>query len=165
MKGLNGSALAKLIGQRCEEHGVKVVNIDGVGIGKAVELAARNWIKDDVQINYIIGNAASPDKVRWYNYRAAMYDSLSEKINRGEVAIPPEEFDKERTDGLLDEFRMIHMEWHGTSMLIEGKDKIKKRGGHSPDVLDSIAYALLDVNDIQAIQDDYITSDTLIENT
>ena len=51
-------------------------------------------------------------------------------------------------------------------MLIEGKDSLRKHGGHSPDVLDAIAYASLDLHELFTNEDDdYIDSDTIINET
>lgn len=166
VKGYDANRLSQRVGQRCQEYGVEVVNIDGIGIGKAVKAVAMNWIPANVEVNYIIGNEASPNKYRWFNFRAAMYDQLSTKVNTASIAIPPDEKDPERTAGLYDEFRLIHTEWRGSAMLIEGKDSLRKHGGHSPDVLDAIAYASLDLHELFTNEDDdYIDSDTIINET
>ena len=72
-----------------------------------------------------------------------MYDTVSELINEGALAIPPENTSDERTRGLFDEFRTIKYEYRGSALLIESKDSLKRRGEHSPDTIDAICYAAL----------------------
>lgn len=144
VKGYDGNRLARLIGQRVKElGGVDEIRIDAVGVGRGVQAVLDNHLPEGTLVRWIVGNAASPDKLKWYNFRAAMYDSVSELINEGALAIPPEDTSDERTRGLYDEFRTIKYEYRGTALLIESKDSLKRRGEHSPDTLDAICYAAL----------------------
>ena len=70
-----------------------------------------------------------------------MYDSVSELINEGVLAIPPEDTSDERTRGLYDKFHTIKYEYRGTALLIESKDSLKRHGESSPDTIDAICYA------------------------
>lgn len=144
VKGYDGNKLARLIGQRVKElGGVDEIRIDAVGVGRGVQAVLDNHLPEGTLVRWIVGNAASPNKLKWYNFRAAMYDSVSELINEGALAIPPEDTSDERTRGLYDEFRTIKYEYRGTALLIESKDSLKRRGEHSPDTIDAICYASL----------------------
>jgi len=167
VKGYDGNMLARLVGECVKEYNVTEIRLDVVGVGRGVQVVLGNWVPSNVPVYYVVGNGQSPDKLRWYNYRAAMYDQFSEAINRGDLSIPPDEFDGEKTEGLLDEFRSIKVEWRGSAILLEGKDQIKKKGGHSPDVLDAMAYASLDIAALNGATsgDDFVESDTILDNT
>lgn len=142
VKGYDGNRLARLIGQRVKElGGVDEIRIDAVGVGRGVQAVLDNHLPEGTLVRWIVGNAASPNKLKWYNFRAAMYDSVSELINEGALAIPPEDTSDERTRGLYDEFRTIKYEYRGTALLIESKDSLKRRGESSPDTIDAICYA------------------------
>lgn len=143
VKGYDGNRLARLIGQRVREHGVDEIRIDAVGVGRGVQAVLDNHLPEGTTVHWIIGNAASPNKIKWYNFRAAMYDTVSELINEGDLAIPPENTSDERTRGLFDEFRTIKYEYRGSALLIESKDSLKRRGEHSPDTIDAICYAAM----------------------
>lgn len=142
VKGYDGNKLARLIGQRVKElGGVDEIRIDAVGVGRGVQAVLDNHLPEGTLVRWIVGNAASPNKLKWYNFRAAMYDSVSELINEGALAVPPEDTSDERTRGLYDEFRTIKYEYRGTALLIESKDSLKRRGESSPDTIDAICYA------------------------
>ncbi len=142
VKGHDGNKLARLIGQRVKElGGVDEIRIDAVGVGRGVQAVLDNHLPEGTLVRWIVGNAASPNKLKWYNFRAAMYDSVSELINEGALAVPPEDTSDERTRGLYDEFRTIKYEYRGTALLIESKDSLKRRGESSPDTIDAICYA------------------------
>ena len=142
VKGYDGNRLARLIGQRVKAlGGVDEIRIDAVGVGRGVQAVLDNHLPEGTLVRWIVGNAASPNKLKWYNFRAAMYDSVSELINEGALAVPPEDTSDERTRGLYDEFRTIKYEYRGTALLIESKDSLKRRGESSPDTIDAICYA------------------------
>ena len=165
VKGYDGNRLGKLIGDRAREHKVTDIRVDAVGVGRGVQSVLGNYVDEGTEIYWVIGNAKSPDEIKWYNFRAAMYDHLSNEINRGNVAIPYDEYDPERTAGLFDEFRSISYEFRGTKILIKSKEEIKKKGGHSPDVLDSICYAALPKRFLTAQEESLIDTDTIMDST
>ena len=165
VKGYDGRRLERLVGDRAKEFNVDEINIDVIGAGRGIQQVAYTTIPTNIPINWIVGNGASPDKLKWYNVRAVMYDKLSDAINMRQLGLPPDEFDPERTQGLLDEFRNIGVDWKGSALLIESKDSIKRHGKHSPDVVDAIAYANLDVNVLTANDDQFVTPESILEET
>jgi len=165
VKGYDGNALGRKIGEWFQILGAHDVRVDAVGVGRGVLTVLDNHLPEGTPVYTVVGNAKSPDDLKWYNFRAAMYDTLSQRINRGELAIPPDEHDGEKTEGLFDEFRSITYEYRGSKLLLDPKEKIKKDGGHSPDVLDAIAYACIPPEMLGARDDTYIEADTLLEDT
>lgn len=164
-KGLDGNQLARKIGEWCSALPVSEVRVDAIGVGRGVQAVLGNHVPEDTPVHWIIGNAASPDKLKWYNFRAAMYDTVAQAINKGELAIPPEEAQGEKTQGLLDEFKSIKYEYRGSRLLLESKDQIKKRGKKSPDVLDAIVYACMDLTELTGQGEQPVSSDTLMAET
>lgn len=169
VKGYDGNRLSRLIGQhakRLRAEGLDVdIRIDAVGVGRGVQAVIDNHVPEEIPIYWIVGNAASPDNLKWYNFRAAMYDSVAQAINVGELSVPPDEAAGEKTEGLFDEFRSILYEYRGTKLLIRGKDELKRKGEPSPDVLDSICYAAMPSNLLTDGADSLIEADTLMEST
>lgn len=177
VKGYDGNALARKIGEWVTTFGkerIDSVRVDAIGVGRGVQVVLNNYVPEDIPVYWIIGNAASPDNLKWYNFRAAMYDTVSNMINDGTLSVPPEEFDGEKTADLLDEFRAIKYEYRGSRLLIESKEAMKKRtkknGGlsrRSPDVLDAICYASLPKSLIEpAVEDDpIVTTDRIMEES
>lgn len=172
VKGYDGNRLARLIGDYARMLRPASIRIDAVGVGRGVQSVLGNHVPEDVPVYWIVGNAKSPDHIKWYNFRAAMYDNLSTLINTGEVVVPPDEYAPGKTDGLYDEFRTIKVEYRGTSMLIQGKDQIRKmrlsgKNAHSPDVLDAIAYACITEDLLNGGTDraEDVTTDMIMEST
>ena len=161
VKGYDGNRLARLIGEKCQTLNVKDIRVDAVGVGRGVQTVLGNHVPEGTPVYWVVGNEKTHDPIRWYNFRAAMYDTLSQRINTGEVSIPPDEAAGDKTEGLFDEFRTIRYEYRGTKLLIKSKEQIKKEGGHSPDVLDAIAYACLPMSLLTGQQDTLVDADTL----
>jgi hypothetical protein len=91
----------------------------------------------------ILGSAASPDRTRWFNARAYNFDSLREQMLEGKIDIDPDDSD------LLDEMMMLRYKFHGTgSIQIESKDDMRSRGVKSPDNLDALVYASVDLSSV-----------------
>ena len=169
VKGYDGNRLSRLIGQhakRLRAGGLDVdIRIDAVGVGRGVQAVIDNHVPEEIPVYWIVGNAASPDNLKWYNFRAAMYDSVAQAINIGALSVPPDEAAGEKTEGLFDEFRSILYEYRGTKLLIRGKDELKRKGEPSPDVLDSICYAAMPSELLTDGTDSLIEADTLMEST
>ena len=165
VKGYDGNRLARTIGFWAQELGVRDIRIDAVGVGRGVQTVLGNHIPEHIPVYWIVGNAASPDVLKWYNFRAAMYDTVSNLINTGDLAIPYDDKDGEKTEGLFDEFRTIKYEYRGTKLLIESKDQMKRRGQHSPDVLDAICYASIPNELLTGEAEKVIGADTIMDST
>lgn len=140
--GKNGPELARIIGEAVTETGAKEVRIDGVGVGVSVIDHLPNHVSPDVDVYDIKGNGASPDNTKWYNWRAASYDQVSRRISDGSISLPND-------PDLYDEIASIKYEYRGSALLIESKEAMRKRGIHSPDILDAVVYCAQDLTDLQ----------------
>lgn len=168
VKGYDGNRLARLVGEVVETIGpdrVESVRVDAVGVGRGIQAVLGNYVPESVPVYWIIGNEKSPDNIKWYNFRAAMYDTVSTLINRGELSIPYDESMGEKTQGLYDEFRTIKYEYRGSRLLIESKDSMKRRGVKSPDVLDAICYAAMPSYLLNQQEEQVIDSATIMSST
>lgn len=124
-------------------HGVSEVRIDGVGLGGAIADYVREASQGRYEVIEILGGDPSPDKHRWYNFRAWMYWSFQDRLAKGLIDLD-EEDDKlqEQMLGLEIKKRSAGMD----SLLLESKEDMRKRGVHSPDHADAAVYASIDLS-------------------
>ena len=119
------------------------VRIDGVGIGAGVfdmVNALANRYKADYKVVGMIGNRATPDADKWANARAWWYDTMRERMFRGQLDI---DFDDKT---LKSELEGIQYKFNSNGAIqIESKDDMKKRGVKSPDFADAAMYACADL--------------------
>jgi hypothetical protein len=102
------------------------------------------YIESDIYLVAVnFGESPTPERVRskdglahlMYNKRAEMYFDFRRAIKRGEVQIP-------RDFGLEQEVpRMLYATNSRGKFIVEPKDKIKAKLGHSPDISDSVVLA------------------------
>lgn len=122
---------------------VAEVRIDGVGLGGPIADRLREFARGQYDVIEILGGDPSPDKHRWYNFRAWSWWSLQDRMSKGEVDIDP-------SDEKLQEQLMgveIKKRTAGTdSILLESKEDMARRGVHSPDHADAAVYASLDLS-------------------
>lgn len=123
------------------DNAVSEVRIDAAGLGgPVVDLVAAHADGKYLVIS-MYGSAASPDKTRWHNARAANYDALKEGLSAGKIDLDPDD------KVLLDEMLMISYKFTPKgAILIESKDDMRSRGVKSPDSLDAAVYACADLS-------------------
>lgn len=157
-QGKSGPELARLIGKAVEETGATEVNIDGVGVGVSVLDNIHMHVPGNVVVRSILGNAASPNKEKWYNWRAASYEYVSDLINQGKLQIPQD-------DDLYAQFRSIKYIFKGSALQLRSKEDMRRKGDKSPDILDAVVYAVQDVDAMQfgaGGEDSLITSEDIL---
>lgn len=123
---------------------IHCVNIDaqGLGIGAYEMLEARCAL--DPAANYIIAqiisSGKSPNRHRWHNLRAVMWDNMRELLHNGKVDLDPLDLD------LQDELVSVkHDESIATGgMVIQSKKDLRKELGKSPDLADAAVFAMFD---------------------
>jgi hypothetical protein len=132
---------ANRIHRLATEHGVKEVRVDGAGLGGPVIDILVNLANDAYTVISLLGSAASPDNTRWFNARAYNFDSLREQLLEGKIDIDPDD------KPLLDELLMIQYKFSPKGAIqIESKDDMRSRGVKSPDSLDALVYATVDLS-------------------
>jgi hypothetical protein len=125
------------------DHGVSEVRIDGAGLGGPIVDIVAGLAGSKYVVISMLGSAASPDKTRWLNARAANYDNLKEGLSAGKIDIDPDD------KVLLEELLMIQYKFTPKGAIqIESKDDMRSRGVKSPDSLDALVYATADLSNI-----------------
>jgi len=125
------------------ELGCKEVRVDGAGLGGPVvdQLAAMG--EGIYTVVSMLGSASSPDRTRWFNARAFNFDSLRQQMLEGDIDLDPDDA------ALIDEMMMLRYKFHTTgSIQIESKDDMRSRGVKSPDNLDALVYASVDLSKV-----------------
>lgn len=123
------------------EWGASEVRIDGVGLGGPVVDMVAHQSDNRYETIGMVGNASSPDLDNWINARAYWYDSVRERMYKGEIDI---DFEDQK---LYDELSDIEYLFAKRGALqIESKDDIIKRTGKSPDFADAMIYACADLH-------------------
>lgn len=133
-KGLNqttGRVLTKL-----DEVGPAHVVVDEPGLGGGViDRLAEQGVP---VIPYNGGRRAElvPNPERFRNRRAAAYWMLRQRLEDGELALPPD-------DRLADELTTIRWRVNSSGQIqLEPKDRVRERLGRSPDAADALAAAV-----------------------
>ena len=125
------------------ETGATEVRIDAAGLGGPIVDQVVALAQDRYTVISMMGSAASPDNSRWMNARAYNFDSLREQLFEGKVDIDPDD------KSLLDELLMIQYKFSAKGAIqIESKDDMKSRGVKSPDSLDALVYATVNLEHI-----------------
>ena len=125
------------------ENGIKEVRVDATGLGGPVVDILANLAENKYVVISMLGSAASPDKMRWLNARAHIYDELREAMVEGKIDLDPDD------KSLLDEMLMIQYKFTPKGAIqIESKDDMRSRGVKSPDSLDALTYASADLSHI-----------------
>jgi hypothetical protein len=142
---VQSAARVNAIAQRL---GVTEVRIDGVGVGAGV-VDQLIHLHPLYSVITMIGNAVSPDLLRWRNARAYLYDYMREGLATGTIGLPG-------YTGMGSDEKQFHEELEGIeykfvngAILMESKEEMKRRGMKSPDITDAATYACapIDVND------------------
>lgn len=139
----NAMATAERVHNLALANGVSEVRIDGVGLGGPIADRLRELAEDRYLVIEILGGDPSPDKHRWFNFRAWSWWSLQDRMSKGEV-------DLDVGDDKLQEQLLgveIKKRTSGTdSILLESKQEMSKRGVHSPDHADAAVYASVELD-------------------
>lgn len=132
--------------QRIHNHAlaraVSEVRIDGVGLGGAIADYVRDLARGKYEVIEILGGDPSPDRARWFNFRAYTWWHFQDRLSKGEIDLDPEDTDlHEQLLGVEIKKRSAGMD----NLLLESKEDMAKRGVHSPDHADAAVYASIDL--------------------
>jgi hypothetical protein len=133
-KGLNettGRVLTKL-----DEVGSAIVVVDEPGLGGGVIDRLKEQGVDVVAYNGGRRAELVPNPERFRNRRAAAYWMLRQRLEDGDLALPP-------NDQLADELTTIRWRVNSSGQIaLEAKDRVRERLGRSPDTADALAAAV-----------------------
>lgn len=137
----NAMKTAQRVHELALEHGVEYVAGDGQGLGgpildRIAELAEGRYVVIPVDSSY-----ASPDSVKWFNWRAYTYWDFQDRLSRGEIDLDTED------EKLQEQLLGIEIKQRTSgrdNLLLESKQEMRKRGIHSPDHADAAVMAVTD---------------------
>jgi len=132
--GADTMELVGKVGQLIEEHNPSAVKVDATGIGMGVSDRLREIYDEEMSVAFIGGAKAVEDE-RFFNTRAEAFWQLRERFEEDRISIPED-------PELMGQLSTIR--WTRRSdrrILIESKDRMKKRGLKSPDKADALAMA------------------------
>lgn len=137
--------LAAMTHKHAKDLGVDQVRVDAVGLGGGVLdrlVALNNSEGKKYAVIEMTASASPPDKTLHRNARAYWYDSFKHKLRAGNIDLPDNK-------GLLDEMSRVRYEYPNGVMKIESKEDMRKRGVHSPDILDAVVMATAPITTIE----------------
>lgn len=138
----NAMNTARKVHQTAMERGVSEVRIDGTGMGGPIADAIFEMSEGKYEVIEILGSDPSPDKHRWYNFRAWSFWLFQDRMSKGEIHIDVE--DSQLADELLGMEKKERVAGHN-SLLLESKKDMRKRGVSSPNRADAANYAQVDL--------------------
>ena len=139
------------------ETGAREVRIDGIGLGGPIVDLVANMSEGAYGVREVRGSAASPDRRKWYNWRAWSHDAVRDLMASGGLDLDPDD------RVVIDQLTGIRYSFPGAGgMLIEGKEDMRKRGLKSPDHSDAFIYAALTDTHISASSRDQGASEVVI---
>jgi hypothetical protein len=133
-KGLNettGRVLTKL-----DEVESAIIVVDEPGLGGGV---IDRLEEQGIEVNAYNGGRRAefvPNPDRFFNRRAAAYWMLRQRLEDGDLALPPD-------DRLADELTTIRWKVNSSGQIqLEPKDRVRERLGRSPDAADALVAAV-----------------------
>lgn len=132
------------IHQLALKHGVHEVRIDGEGMGGPMVDRLTKLADTTYRVISMRGGAASPDRFRWLNARSWWYSEAERRMRSKEIDIDPK--DEKLMNELL--AHQYHFKNTFSSLQIESKDDMERRGIKSPDYSDAMTYAVADMEAI-----------------
>lgn len=124
------------------KNGVHEVRIDGEGMGGPMVDRLTKLADTTYRVVSMRGSAASPDRFRWINARAWWYAEAERRMRDGELDIDAS--DEKLNNELL--AHQYHFKNQFSSLQIESKDDMERRGIKSPDFSDAFCYAVADMD-------------------
>lgn len=137
--------LAARVHKHAMDLGVDQVRVDTVGLGGGVldRLVALNISAGrPYAVIEMVASASPPDRTLHRNARAYWYDTFKYKLRSGNIDLPD---DKD----LLNEMSRVRYEYPNGIMKIESKEDMRKRGVHSPDILDAVVMAAAKITSVE----------------
>lgn len=150
--GVDGMESASRIHQLALIHSAEEIRMDVEGIGGPIADQVVRMADTTYKVVGMRGSGISPDNHRWVNARAWWYAEAERRMRMGELDIKDA---KEKGDGqeladpkLTEELSQIqyHFKNRYSSLQIEKKEEMEKRGMKSPDFADAAVYAMADMS-------------------
>lgn len=140
--GVDGMESANRVHQWAQSLGADEVRIDAEGVGGPILDQIVRLSEGAYTVVAMRGSMASPDHFRWLNARAYWYDKAREAMLNNQIDMDPED---KRVEEELEQIQ-YHFKNRFSSLQIESKDDMAKRGLKSPDYADAAIYAMADMS-------------------
>ncbi len=115
------------------EHSPSAIRIDEIGIGAGVVDRLHELEIPKVEGINVARRASKPEQ--FANLMGELYDGLRERFMGGRIAIPDD-------SDLISQLASVKYSFTSSGqMRIEGKDELRSRGEHSPDLADAVMLA------------------------
>ena len=148
----SGVESANRIHRKALDLDAREVRIDALGLGGPIADFVVNLAEGRYDVVEMRGSAASPDKRKWWNWRAWSHDAVRDLMLQGAIDLDPLD------DKVQDQLTGVRYTFPGAGgMLIESKEDMRKRGLKSPDRSDAFIYA--------ALSDDHMRVSSKPKNT
>lgn len=139
----NAMETARRVHRLALENVVTEVRIDGAGLGGPIADAIRELAEDRYLVIEILGNDASLDRKRWYNFRAWSWWAFQDRLSKSQIDL---DGDDEKLQEQLLGVEIKKRLSGSDALLLESKEEMHKRGVHSPDHADAAIYAATDLS-------------------
>lgn len=139
----NAMKTAQKIHDTALGRGATEVRIDGAGLGGPIADRVRELSEGKYDVIEILGGNASPDRNRWYNFRAWSFWSFQDALAKGNIDLDVGD------DQLADELLGMDIKKRVSgvdNLLLESKEDMRKRGVKSPNRADAANYACVDIS-------------------
>lgn len=141
----NAMNTAQKIHDTARAKGVSEVRIDGVGLGGPIADRVAELANGAYEVIEILGGNPSPDRNRWFNFRAWSFWSLQDRMSKGLIDVDV------RDDQLAGELMGMEVKVRTSglsNLLLESKEDMRKRGVKSPNRADAANYAAVDLSEL-----------------
>lgn len=138
----NAMNTAQKIHETALAKGAIEVRIDGVGLGGPIADRVSELSQGKYEVIEILGGNPSPDRNRWFNFRAWSFWSFQDRMAKGLIDIDVED------DQLAGELMGLEIKVRTSglqNLLLESKEDMRKRGVKSPNRADAANYAQVDL--------------------
>ena len=134
VRGADTMEVVAMVVDRVRRYGVRMVFVDGVGVGGGVVDRLREL---GMPVTDVQAGSRARNHERFANLRAELFWGLRERFREGRIAIPD---DAELAAQLLS---LTYRRTESDRVQIERKDELRKRGLPSPDKADALALAFM----------------------
>lgn len=138
----NAMNTAQHIHETALARGAVEVRIDGVGLGGPIADRVRELSSGKYEVIEILGGNPSPDRNRWFNFRAWSFWGFQDAMSKGLIDIDVDD------SQLADELMGMEVKVRNSgidNLLMESKEDMRKRGVKSPNRADAANYAQVDL--------------------
>lgn len=139
----NAMNTADRIHKAALSRGAVEVRIDGAGLGGPIADRVRELSEGKYDVIEILGGNQSPDRNRWFNFRAWSFWSFQDRLSRGVIDLDIAD------EQLMDELLGMEVKKRTAgvdNLLLESKEDMRARGIKSPNRADAANYAAVDLS-------------------